>query len=162
MKKTHYKHTSRLQVHKTYLCWHHECKFLRLVLPNKPWLIDAGRSERIMLVRYQSTWFHWVTKLSSFLIDIARIPNLLEISWKKIVKNQFIRYFTEKRGEKFIPRGRSNVFDGVRTTGNDDLCLLPRRNPVLAVSTSDIIPGSSSNNGPWLTGAYPRTGGGCC
>lgn len=61
-----------------------------------------------------------------------------------------------------LPRGRSNVFDGVRTTGNDDRCLLPRRKPVLAVSTSDIMPGSSSNNGPWFIGAYPRIPDACC
>lgn len=48
----------------------------------------------------------------------------------------------------FSPRGRSNVFDGVLTTGNDERCLPPRLKPVLAVSTSDMMPGSSSNNGP--------------
>lgn len=55
---------------------------------------------------------------------------------------QITQYYIE------LPRGRSNVFDGVLTTGRDDLCLPPRRNPVLAVSTSDMIPGSSSNKGP--------------
>lgn len=53
---------------------------------------------------------------------------------------------TKLRG--YEPRGLSNVFEGVRTTGSDERCLFPRRKPVLAVSTSDIIPGSSSNNGP--------------
>lgn len=47
-----------------------------------------------------------------------------------------------------VPKGRSKVFDGVRTTGKEDLCFPPRLKPVLAVSTSDMIPGSSSNNGP--------------
>ena len=42
------------------------------------------------------------------------------------------------------PNGRSRVFDGVRTTGNVARCFEPRRNPVAEVSTSDIIPGSSS------------------
>lgn len=43
-----------------------------------------------------------------------------------------------------IPRGLSIVLDGVRTTGKDDLCFDPLRNPVDDVSASDMIPGSSS------------------
>lgn len=66
-------------------------------------------------------------------------------------KNEERKLLAKSNG--FIPRGLSNVFEGVRTTGNDERVLFPRRKPVLAVSTSDIIPGSSSNNGPWLTGA---------
>lgn len=42
------------------------------------------------------------------------------------------------------PSGRSSVFDGVRTTGNDERCFPPRRKPVDDVSASDMIPGSSS------------------
>lgn len=54
----------------------------------------------------------------------------------------------------YIPNGLSNVFDGVRTTGNELLCLFPLRKPVELVSTSDIMPGSSSNNMP-VAGGYP-------
>ena len=45
-----------------------------------------------------------------------------------------------------LPRGRSSVLLGVLTTGSELLCLPPRLKPVELVSTSDIIPGSSSNN----------------
>lgn len=45
-----------------------------------------------------------------------------------------------------LPNGRSNVLLGVRTTGKELLCFPPLLNPVELVSTSDIIPGSSSNN----------------
>lgn len=57
-----------------------------------------------------------------------------------------------------IPNGLSKVFDGVRTTGSDDRCFPPRRKPVLAVSTSDMMPGSSSNSGPWCWGVYALIG----
>lgn len=55
-----------------------------------------------------------------------------------------------------LPNGRSSVLLGVRTTGRLLLCLPPRRNPVLAVSTSDMMPGSSSNNIVEEGGGYPR------
>jgi len=45
-----------------------------------------------------------------------------------------------------LPNGRSKVLLGVRTTGRLLLCLPPRRNPVLEVSTSDMMPGSSSKS----------------
>lgn len=45
-----------------------------------------------------------------------------------------------------LPSGRSSVLDGVRTTGSELRCFPPRRKPVELVSTSDIMPGSSSNN----------------
>jgi len=45
-----------------------------------------------------------------------------------------------------LPSGRSNVLDGVRTTGKELRCFPPRRKPVELVSTSDMMPGSSSNN----------------
>lgn len=45
-----------------------------------------------------------------------------------------------------LPSGRSKVLLGVRTTGRLLLCLPPRRNPVLEVSTSDMMPGSSSKS----------------
>lgn len=59
-----------------------------------------------------------------------------------------IIWYSERQIKNILPNGRSNVFDGVRTTGNDERCFPPRRKPVQAVSTSDIIPGSSSNRGP--------------
>lgn len=46
----------------------------------------------------------------------------------------------------YIPKGLSKVLLGVRTTGNELRCFPPLLNPVELVSTSDIIPGSSSNN----------------
>lgn len=55
-----------------------------------------------------------------------------------------------------LPSGLSNVLLGVRTTGRLLLCLPPRRNPVLDVSTSDMMPGSSSNNIVEEGGGYPR------
>lgn len=55
-----------------------------------------------------------------------------------------------------LPSGRSRVLLGVRTTGRLLLCLPPRRNPVLDVSTSDMMPGSSSNNIVVEGGGYPR------
>lgn len=55
-----------------------------------------------------------------------------------------------------LPSGRSRVLLGVRTTGRLLLCLPPRRNPVLDVSTSDMMPGSSSNNIVEEGGGYPR------
>lgn len=45
-----------------------------------------------------------------------------------------------------LPNGRSKVLLGVRTTGRLLLCFPPLRNPVLEVSTSDMMPGSSSNS----------------
>lgn len=59
------------------------------------------------------------------------------------------------------PKGLSNVFDGVLTTGNELLCLLPLRNPVELVSTSDIMPGSSSKSIP-VAGGYPPLDAGDC
>lgn len=77
--------------------------------------------------------------LSSFLIDIARIPTLHRCV-KKNKTSRFNSHATNLLWMNLLPRGRSSVFEGVRTTGSDDLVLFPRRNPVLAVSTSDIIP----------------------
>ena len=50
------------------------------------------------------------------------------------------------KSNKMLPKGRSSVFEVVRTTGRDDLCRFPLRKPVEEVSTSDIIPGSSSKS----------------
>lgn len=46
----------------------------------------------------------------------------------------------------YIPSGLSKVLLGVRTTGSEERCLPPRLKPVEAVSTSDMMPGSSSNS----------------
>lgn len=62
-------------------------------------------------------------------------------------------------GSFWLPNGRSRVFDGVRTTGRELRCLFPRRNPVELVSTSDMIPGSSSNSIEFDGGGYPRDSG---
>lgn len=105
-------------------------------------------------------------KLFSLLFCFLCHNNLYEkAKTKKSTSHTFMRMRKETNKKMIIinlPRGRSNVFEGVLTTGNDDRCLPPLLNPVLAVSTSDIIPGSSSKSGPWFTGAYPRTGGGFC
>lgn len=55
-----------------------------------------------------------------------------------------------------LPSGRSKVLLGVRTTGKLLLCFPPRRNPVLEVSTSDMMPGSSSKSIAVDGGGYPR------
>lgn len=44
----------------------------------------------------------------------------------------------------YSPKGRSCVLEGVRTMGRLDLALLALLKPVAEVSTSDMIPGSSS------------------
>lgn len=56
----------------------------------------------------------------------------------------------ELRSENYIPNGRSRVLLGVRTTGNEERCLPPRRKPVDDVSTSDMMPGSSSNSNAFV------------
>jgi hypothetical protein len=70
----------------------------------------------------------------------------------------FIENLKAFKVHRHLPNGRSNVFEGVLTTGSEDLCFPPLRKPVLAVSTSDMIPGSSSNNGPWCCGVYALIG----
>lgn len=58
--------------------------------------------------------------------------------------------------DRKLPSGRSRVLLGVLTTGRLLRCFPPRRNPVLEVSTSDMIPGSSSNSIAVDGGGYPR------
>lgn len=60
-----------------------------------------------------------------------------------------------------LPNGLSNVFEGVLTTGRELRCLFPLRNPVELVSTSDIIPGSSSNRAEFDVGPDFRGNGYC-
>lgn len=64
----------------------------------------------------------------------------------------------ENKGGKhaylYSPKGRSCVLDGVRTMGRLALALLALLKPVAEVSTSDIIPGSSSytlEGGGWYS-----------
>lgn len=61
--------------------------------------------------------------------------------------------------KEVLPSGLSKVLEGVRTTGRELRCFPPRRNPVELVSTSDIIPGSSSNSIAVLGGGYPLGSG---
>lgn len=57
----------------------------------------------------------------------------------------FVSYCSSMSRFKILsPNGRSNVFDGVRTTGSEERGFEPRRKPVAEVSASDMIPGSSS------------------
>lgn len=59
----------------------------------------------------------------------------------------------------YVPNGLSRVLLGVRTTGREDLCFPPLRNPVEAVSTSDMMPGSSSKSRLLVGGGYRAIGG---
>ena len=61
---------------------------------------------------------------------------------------------TDKKHAIYSPKGRSCVLDGVRTMGRLALALLALLKPVAEVSTSDMIPGSSSytlEGGGWYS-----------
>jgi hypothetical protein len=74
---------------------------------------------------------------------------------------KLIVYLQVRSVSRQLPSGRSRVLLGVRTTGKLLLCLPPRRNPVLEVSTSDMMPGSSSKSIVEDGGGYPRGRGDC-
>lgn len=117
---------------------------------------------RTNLVRINAPWkimtLHW-----NILIFLFILLKLKSISAVKC-KTSFFLLTTQCKLLItilfYLPKGLSNVLLGVRTTGKEDRCFPPRRKPVDAVSTSDMIPGSSSNRKLFVGGGY-RGRGGC-
>lgn len=83
-------------------------------------------------------------KLFEIYAHVTKKYSGLTIKRKKVEKHAYL----------YSPKGRSCVLDGVRTMGRLALALLALLKPVAEVSTSDIIPGSSSytlEGGGWYS-----------